>query len=388
MCAPALCRRGLGTVLLLVAALLPAGPAQADPRTSHPRPTGEVLAAPSPVFRTDSRRHLVYEIVMRNPTTARAVIERLVVVDQRRRILASFGPETTRTSLGPNGLPLAPDAEIGPGETLTLFLDVILPRGRRAPSALAHRFVFSLERDTGHARRVRAVAARTTVERRTPISVSPPLRGSKILGVIAHTPQTITDRLLHAQRYAIDFLRLNQARDNVFDGDPLRNESYAVYGDEIFAAAPGIIVAVRNDMAENTPPTEPPFTTFDDVAGNRVVQHLGGDRYALYAHMQPASVRVTVGQRVERGQVLGLVGNTGISSAPHLHFQIMDSPGGPSALDANGLPYVFDRFTLVSEVANINAVLLLGDRPVLTPASPPPERANQYLLSGDVIDVP
>ena len=66
----------------------------------------------------------------------------------------------------------------------------------------------------------------------------------------------------------------------------------------------------------------------------------------------------------------------------------MDSPGGPSALDANGLPYVFDRFTLVSEVANINAVLLFGDRPVLTPASPPPERANQYLLSGDVIDVP
>ena len=381
-------RWGFGPLLLLAGvALLPAGSGQANPRLSHPRPTAEVLASPTPVLRTDNRHHLVYEIVVSNPTTSRAVIERLVVVDQRRRTLASFGPETIRTLLGPNGFPFVADPEIGPGETLTLFLDVILPRGRRAPSALAHRFVLSLERDTGHARRVQVVGARTTVERRAPISVSPPLRGSKILGAIAHTPQTITDRLVHAQRYAIDFVRLNQAGDGFFDGDPLRNESYAIYGDEIFAAAAGTIVATRNDIAENTPPTEPPFTTFDDVAGNRVVQHLGGDRYALYAHMQPGSVRVNVGQRVERGQVLGLVGNTGGSSGPHLHFQIMDSPGGPSAIDANGLPYVFDRFTLVGEVANINAVLM-GDRPVLTPASPPPERANQLLLSGDVIDVP
>ena len=88
----------------------------------------------------------------------------------------------------------------------------------------------------GSARFGRQVCAPCTLARRS----------KQILGVIAHTPQTITDRLLHAQRYAIDFLRLNQARDNVFDGDPLRNESYAVYGDEIFAAAPGIIVAVRN----------------------------------------------------------------------------------------------------------------------------------------------
>ena len=109
------CRRGLGTLLLLVAvALLPAGPAQADPRTSHPRPTGEVLAAPSPVLRTDNRRHLVYEIVMQNPTTARAVIERLVVVDQRRRTLASFGPETIRTLLGPPGSPFYPTPSWGP----------------------------------------------------------------------------------------------------------------------------------------------------------------------------------------------------------------------------------------------------------------------------------
>jgi hypothetical protein len=58
------------------------------------------------VLRTDNRRHLVYEIVMRNPTTATVVIERLVVVDQHRCTLASFGPETIRSLLGPSGVPL------------------------------------------------------------------------------------------------------------------------------------------------------------------------------------------------------------------------------------------------------------------------------------------
>ena len=57
--------------------------------------------------------------------------------------------------------------------------------------------------------------------------------------------------------------------------------------------------------------------------------------------MQPGSLRVEVGDRVRRGQVLGLLGNTGNTDAPHLHFHIMD---GPSPLQSNGLPFVHPRF--------------------------------------------
>lgn len=42
------------------------------------------------------------------------------------------------------------------------------------------------------------------------------------------------------------------------------------------------------------------------------------------------------------GQVLGLLGNSGNSDAPHLHFHVMN---GPSPLGSQGLPYVFERFT-------------------------------------------
>ena len=67
----------------------------------------------------------------------------------------------------------------------------------------------------------------------------------------------------------------------------------------------------------------------------------------MYAHMQKDSVTVQVGDHVKRGQVLGKLGNTGNTSAPHLHFQLM---AGPSALGAQGVPYLIDSFQLAGEV--------------------------------------
>jgi murein DD-endopeptidase MepM/ murein hydrolase activator NlpD len=68
-----------------------------------------------------------------------------------------------------------------------------------------------------------------------------------------------------------------------------------------------------------------------------VVADIGGGHFAVYAHLKLGSVRVKTGDRVRRGDVLGLLGNTGNTSHPHLHFHIVD---GPSALASNGLPYV------------------------------------------------
>jgi murein DD-endopeptidase MepM/ murein hydrolase activator NlpD len=56
---------------------------------------------------------------------------------------------------------------------------------------------------------------------------------------------------------------------------------------------------------------------------------------------------VTPGSRVHRGQVLGKLGNTGNTSGPHLHFQLMDSS---SSLGSNGLPYGIDSFALVGQL--------------------------------------
>ena len=66
-------------------------------------------------------------------------------------------------------------------------------------------------------------------------------------------------------------------------------------------------------------------------------------QFAHYCHMQPGSVRAEVGDRVRTGAKLGLFGNSGNTSGPHLHFGIQD---GPDTLTSTSLPFEIDRFRL------------------------------------------
>ena len=111
---------------------------------------------------------------------------------------------------------------------------------------------------------------------------------------------------------------------------------------------------------------------------------MGGSRFATYAHMQPGSITVRVGEAVHRGQVLGRVGNTGSSAAPHLHFHITNS-----ALLAvsNGVPYEFMGFRLTGKILNLEAWL---GQEVSVPAdigsvAPPARRRGQLPLTTDIV---
>jgi murein DD-endopeptidase MepM/ murein hydrolase activator NlpD len=83
----------------------------------------------------------------------------------------------------------------------------------------------------------------------------------------------------------------------------------------------------------------------EQADGNHVILDLGNGNYALYAHMKPGSVRVHAGQTVTPGQVIGLVGNSGNTIAPHLHFQLMNRP---LSLASNGLPYEINAFQITA----------------------------------------
>jgi murein DD-endopeptidase MepM/ murein hydrolase activator NlpD len=74
------------------------------------------------------------------------------------------------------------------------------------------------------------------------------------------------------------------------------------------------------------------------VVGNHIVVDQGDGRYAMYAHLQRHSATVRPGDRVTAGQQIARCGNSGNSTEPHLHFQIMD---GPRPAFAAGLPFTF-----------------------------------------------
>ena len=81
---------------------------------------------------------------------------------------------------------------------------------------------------------------------------------------------------------------------------------------------------------------------------------LGNGDSALYVHLQPGSLRVKVGDKVKRGQVLGLLGNSGNSDAPHLHFHVADAI---SPFAAEGVPNVLDSFELQGTVKAMETLL-------------------------------
>lgn len=123
------------------------------------------------------------------------------------------------------------------------------------------------------------------------------------------------------QRYAFDFLIM---KDNkTFDGDPTKNESYYAFSENYVAPADGKVVKVVNDIEDNEPVGE---MNEERPLGNHVIIDHGHDEYSYLAHFKYESITVNEGDEIKQGDVLGLVGNSGHSSEPHIHFHVADSP--------------------------------------------------------------
>jgi murein DD-endopeptidase MepM/ murein hydrolase activator NlpD len=185
------------------------------------------------------------------------------------------------------------------------------------------------------------------------------------------------------ERFAIDFVQLD-AEGRMYSGPRGDLSSYAYYGAPIYAAADGLVVGANDGLPDQTPPGVTPDISAENAGGNDVVVDIGGGRFAFYAHLQPGSARVQVGDVVTRGQVLGLLGNSGNSDAPHLHFHVMD---GPSPLASNGLPYVFRSFVGEGTVTSSFDHLDAGGAAVIGPALAG-QHQNQLPLDNQVIGFP
>ncbi len=138
------------------------------------------------------------------------------------------------------------------------------------------------------------------------------------------------------QRHAFDFLIWRDG--STYRGEGKANADYWAWGQAVRAPAKGTVVAVQDGLIDNRPQVD---TDTAHPAGNHVVIDLGHGEYAVLAHFRKGSLRVAEGDEVTSGQVLGLVGNSGNSSEPHIHLHVQDSPrfqpGG-----STGIPVRFD----------------------------------------------
>lgn len=355
-------RRGARTITIALAALA-AGAAAAGPAAGQqapPRATPvlmEVQDQPVPFRGADGRTHLVYELRLTNFTRSAVTIRRVQVRTPAGRVLQTLGPRAISGRLQPAGRRDA-DATMAASTVSNLFVHVTLRRGARAPRALTHRVTARFAMAPPGRNVLVETGGRVRVDRRPVARFGPPLRGTGYVSAdsccdaVRHTRAALPldGRVWISQRYAVDWEQID-AQGRIYVGPKQDPNSYAIYGDEVYAVADGRVATVVEGLPDQVPGTFPENLPLAEADGNSVILDVGGGNYVLFAHLKPGSVRVTEGQRVRRGDVIGLVGNSGNSVAPHLHLHVANRP----SLAANGLPYELDRYTVTGRTAGTEA---------------------------------
>ena len=375
-----------------------------DPSTKFTQLTAMFLTTPAPVEMTDGKVHLTYELVLTNAAPIPFRVEKIELHDAATSALV---PNTTgRVDITP--LAGGTEAEgttdpgagntsatIPPGTTYVGWVDVVFPQRSAVPTTIEHVVTGAVLPPNGP-----PVPAELRIGRTDTATDGPVVLGAPVPPGIWYMSEgccaddthhrrglgPINGELSVPQRFAIDFYKLDE-QHRTWVGDPSKLESFLTYRVPILSAAAGTVVAALDGFANTTalpnPPKPPPI---NETVGNHVIVKVADGVYVLYAHMDPGSVAVRVGDQVTRGQQLGLIGSSGNSTTPHLHFQILTLP---TYFPADSKPFAFDSFTLLGRVPDRiwddNMALEPTGTLPFTAATPTSPHTNELPLDRDVV---
>lgn len=375
-----------------------------DPSTKFTQLTAMFLTTPSPVEMTDGKVHLTYELVL---TNAAPIPFRVDKIEMHDAATSALVPNTTgRVDITP--LAGGTEAEgttdpgagntsatIPPGTTYVAWVDVVFPQRSAVPTTIEHVVTGAVLPPNGP-----PVPAELRIGRTDTATDGPVVLGAPVPPGIWYMSEgccaddthhrrglgPINGELSVPQRFAIDFYKLDE-QHRTWVGDPSKLESFLTYRVPILSAAAGTVVAALDGFANTTalpnPPKPPPI---NETVGNHVIVKVAEGVYVLYAHMDPGSVAVRVGDQVTRGQQLGLIGSSGNSTTPHLHFQILTLP---TYFPADSKPFAFDSFTLLGRVPDRiwddNMALEPTGTLPFTAATPTSPHTNELPLDRDVV---
>ncbi|MFJ2935451.1 M23 family metallopeptidase [Streptomyces sp. NPDC087219] len=202
----------------------------------------------------------------------------------------------------------------------------------------------------------RTARSRVMAASRATVEVDPPVTGrwSALNSPADRTPSHGTHQL--GQTYAIDVTREDgeEPRPGFAWLWPVvrRSEDFPAFGAPLLAVADGTVVHAEDGQRDHLSRNSLLGVLYlllieagarsiggaRRITGNHLVLDLGDGTYAMYAHLRRGSLAVRPGDRVTAGQELARCGNSGNSTEPHVHFQLMD---GPDLDTASGVPFTW-----------------------------------------------
>lgn len=186
---------------------------------------------------------------------------------------------------------------------------------------------------------------------------------------------------MYGQAYAIDLVyEPTEAARPVFgDGSAMRApEDYPAFGQPVFAMIEGTVVRAtdwRRDHRARSNWLGLAYMMVEGairelggpgfILGNHVIVRGANGEYAALAHLQQGSLRVRVGETVRAGQQLARCGNSGNSSEPHVHAQLMDRV---APVTAQGVPMAFADILLREDAPVADALPENGQHMIAGPS--------------------
>ena len=340
------------------------------------------------VFGSDEMNHVEYELLVVNVFSDPVTLTGVTIIGADGEELGTVEGDTLAAATQAL-YTHAPSPVVDASAAVSVDVDLVLPPGD-VPERVTHRIDYTLPDDIPGAAIIDdhvVHGPEVAVDGTEPVVIAPPVAGDGWLATSACcSPNVHRDlrlaadglRIETAETFAVDWALVKG--DRVYDGDGSTNEQFYDFGAEVLAVADGTVAAVNDGIEESIPFKSTPPETKAGFGGNQVILEIAPGVFAAYAHLQPGSLTVGVGDVVEVGDVLGKLGNTWPSQGPHLHFGLLDKP---DLFVGRSLPFVHEEFTLVGTV---DFAALTGDELVIDPDSR--ELSNAYPLYGSIVNFP
>ena len=346
--------------LMLITLLITAGCLQpADPlhQAGTPEISMTIPVPPIPVAGSNGI-NLAYEIAFGLPENQNFTPVKIEVIDPaKEKILWSAEGDLLSELCHQvsDPLPTAEELKNGTSKLSHPRISIWFAVGEDSvPDSLTHRVTFR----TGSGQETAEITGGTVKVRKDlrPVIIGSPVRGPGWIAIETSEPvthhflgQITLDSVTRVpQKYAQDWIYIDPDTGSAVTGDASLAKNYLGYGKEIFSVSSGTVADVLDGLPDYEEIYAQRKITFETAAGNYVIIDMGNDKYACYAHLIPGSITVAKGETVTEGQVIGLMGNSGNSDLPHLHFQVVTDKA--SFLGAEGYPHVYRSFEVIGMI--------------------------------------
>ena len=351
-----------------------------------------VLSPPRWYQGDDGRFHLQYELMLTNTVPLAIDVTEVEVLGDGRSVKVLSG-DALQAAMSPLGSETGSTTKLPASSVGIVWLDLSFESKRQLPRQVSHRLTVDVGPGLPIGPTIVDTGATAQVPQQQAVVIGSPLRRGQWValggpaGPHRRALQAIDGHLHLSQRFAVDFSALLDDQGRSHSGDPDQNSSYFNYGQPVLAVGRRHGGATRRTPSRIRSRTRSTPIPLADAGGNEIILKLDSGIYVGYGHLKPGTVRVEPGQRVRPGEVLGELGNSGNSSGPHLHLQLMTDP---SFLDADGLPFVIDGFRLDGVVPSLEAFLQADQdgTPVPIDTALSGDRHRQGITGIDVVTFP